>query len=272
MVKTWAPVFPGFYSTWYEFNIPEEEVVDLLFWHKSGPEQQLLGELVKRHYSDTVDEDYSEYYNDVAKAVCRYLSWKLEDILGIKMKVELQRIVSPEYYNFKNDSLDIQIDVDEDLLISKVREIIDKNLDEFKKYISDNYTSYDGFMSFYSNDVNDWLKSGYDAHEIGSLLEFVLRISEDDVSEDMYYSVSEEINKSNYLSVSNALAYVLEEPEVEEIFKEYERLGNQTKAYKEYMRDKGKKIDYDGLRKQYEKNTNELCDEIIKLMEEKWEK
>ena len=269
MIKPWAPIFPGFYSTWYEFDISEEEAVDLLFWHKSGLEQQLLGELVKRHYSDAVDEDYESYCNDVAEAVCRYLSWKLKDILGIEINVELQRIVSPQYYNFKNDSLNIKIDVDEDLLISKVREIIDKNLDEFKKYISDNYTSCDGFMSFYSNDVNDWLKDGYDQHEIGSLLEFVLRISEDDVSEDMYYSVYEEINKSSYLSVSNALARVLEEPEIEEIFKEYERLDNQTKAYKEYMREKGKKIDYDGLQKQYDKNTNELCDEIIKLMDEK---
>jgi hypothetical protein len=269
MIKTWAPIFPGLYATWYEFDVSEEEAVDSLFWHKSEPEQLLLGELVKRRYPDAVDEDYEGYCNDVAKAVCRYLSWKLKDILGIEMKVELQRIVSPQYYNFKNDSLDIQIDVDEDLLISKVREIIDKNLDEFKKYIKDNYTSCDGFMSFYSNDVNDWLKSSYNAHEIGSLLEFILRISEDDIAEDMYYSVSEEINKNNYLSVSDALANVLEEPEVKEIFKEYERLDNQTKAYKEYMREKGKKIDYDGLRKQYEKNTNELCSEIIKLMEGK---
>ena len=267
MIKTWAPIFPGFYATWYEFDISEEEVVDSLFWDKPEPEQQLLGELVKRHYPDTVDEDYEGYCNDVAKAVCRYLSWKLEIILGIEAKVKLQRIVSPEYYNFKNDSLDIEIDVDEDLLLSKVREIIDKNIDEFKKYIEDNYTSCDGFMSFYSNDVNDWLKSGYNAHEIGSLLEFVLRISEDDIEEDMYYNVSEKINKSSYLSVSDALSDVLEEPEVVEIFKEYERLDNQAKAYKDYMREKGKKIDYDGLRKQYEKNTSELCDEIIKLME-----
>jgi hypothetical protein len=67
--------------------------------------------------------------------------------------IEFKEIDSPREYNFTTDKLVGMISVDE------VREAMDKcksNSDIFQEVLDRYFRSYDGFISFYSNDINDW--------------------------------------------------------------------------------------------------------------------
>lgn len=56
------------------------------------------------------------------------------------------------------------------------------NMEEFKDFIEDRYTSCSGFISYYSSNHLDWLDEFAnlfeDEHKLGALLEFVCEIEE----------------------------------------------------------------------------------------------
>ena len=60
---------------------------------------------------------------------------------------------SPREYNFSTDTLDFEVEINKTKLLQTL-----KNLEtdqEFSKYLKDNFTSYDGFMSFTPNNYHD---------------------------------------------------------------------------------------------------------------------
>ena len=82
-----------------------------------------------------------------------------------------------------------------------IKTYIFNNYKNWDKYIKDNFTSYDGFFSYYSNDVNnkDWninniLNNKEDNHKLEYILDFIAineDINEYDIFEDneVYLSV-----------------------------------------------------------------------------------
>ena len=57
----------------------------------------------------------------------------------------------------------------------EIKTYINKNFDAFRKWIKDNHSSYDGFISFYSNNVYDWdLDGDLDHNELMSIFGFIL--------------------------------------------------------------------------------------------------
>ena len=59
--------------------------------------------------------------------------------------------------------------------MNKLIDLIKENNNETEKYFLDNYTSRDGFISFHSNDINDWTNIEYileeDKHRVGAIIE-----------------------------------------------------------------------------------------------------
>lgn len=70
-------------------------------------------------------------------------------------KMEFAGISSPKYYNFDTDRLMIEITYEDDALASYCFE---HNRNEFDIYLRQNFTSYDGFLSFVANNVSDFKK------------------------------------------------------------------------------------------------------------------
>lgn len=70
-------------------------------------------------------------------------------------KMEFAGISSPKYYNFETDRLMIEITYEDDALASYCFE---HNRNEFDIYLRDNFSSYDGFLSFVANNVSDFKK------------------------------------------------------------------------------------------------------------------
>ena len=86
----------------------------------------------------------------------------------------MQEVKSPKEYNFYNDSINVEIEVDLDAVLLKLIKLNS----EFSDYISGQYTSYDGFMSSHSSDSNDWIldikNNGDLSHKLGACLGFLL--------------------------------------------------------------------------------------------------
>lgn len=72
------------------------------------------------------------------------------------IELEYESVDSPQYYNYGNDRLFCKIELKEvKLLIEYVRE----NPTGFMRYLTDNFTSCEGFGSFYSNQFQDWVEA-----------------------------------------------------------------------------------------------------------------
>lgn len=169
LIKSFLPVFPGFYETLFA---PEEDSI------------------IEEPYNfDDYEFDYDGFRTEMAKACCDAIETELKP-LGIK--VIFEEIRSPRFYNFDTDSINVTYK-----LSAKTGKLLydylQKNIVAFTKYIKDHYTSRDGFNSFWSNDVKEWFDYEYTQeenklkHTFGAMLEFYFE-NEGYTTEDLYYA------------------------------------------------------------------------------------
>lgn len=167
--ETFAPLFPGFYGTGFEYDRESEDI-------------EYYNEENKTDLSyDDFEWDYSEYHNRVAKSFINRLESELRQFLPIK--IGFQRISSPKEYNFANDSIYIAVSLSLPRLIGLIK---DKK-EEAAQYFKDKYTSCSGFISFHSPNIENWLNKKYilekPEHRIGALLDCLcsIEIDRDDI-------------------------------------------------------------------------------------------
>jgi len=178
---TWCPVFSGFYNTIWE---PDDEYTIESLSESEGRE-------VER---DEIEFDYASYEKETVNKVTQYLQEKLKDYVG---KITLEKIVHLKQYNYGNDAIDICVDVD----VEKCSQFLKDFKDEWKEYLLNKYSSYDGFIPFYSNDPKDWEDWFRDekndsrfnrrdtAHRVGSVLNFIAEtLGVEEIN--MYYDCS----------------------------------------------------------------------------------
>jgi len=172
-IETWLPVFHGFYNTIFE---PDESE----FLRENECEW------------DDIVFDNEEYSKDVAESVCETLQTKLKEyVTGI----EMQAISSPKFYNFSNDAIHIEITLSKANL-KAIRKTIRDNWEKYTEHTLKRYTSRDGFMSFHSNDSDEWSRLtknfsdfSENTHHLGSVLEFICEL--EDVTNDTLYAECE---------------------------------------------------------------------------------
>ena len=140
----------------------------------------------------SIEFDYPQYYENVAKECCDFLSDNLAR-LGFVSKITKEAIVSPREYNFRNDSINIVVEMN-----LKNRKEIQKYIfahrKEFQAYLKERYTSCSWFIPSYSCWFEDWemgTGSFYSfknpEHYLGAVLQFVCE-QEDIDDESMYYA------------------------------------------------------------------------------------
>ena len=216
-VETWLPVFPGFYETGF---FDEDRYTDEVQYYKdeifeNNPEfnRDLLNEVADNidGWDGLIKWDNRGFEKDSAIAACKWVEDALNEIFKGKcvFKIIFQQVWSPREYNFRNDHIDCEIKY------SKVKPIVQylkDHIEAFKKYLEDQYTSCDGFISHYSNqaDKDGWLvHSEWDAHQFGAVLDFIIRNyyketwSEDQPEFDsMLYYVEEQICYGDYIDAT----------------------------------------------------------------------
>ncbi len=165
---TWLPLFDGFYGSWWDDDNQEEMVVEGI------NEQRKEKGLPLITWADC-EWDYTQYYAELSKKITFIVSEYLIKHNFI-VRCSFEKLSSPKEYNFRNDSIDVIF-----TLTPKNQLAIDNylvtNLEAFKNYIKDHYTSYSGFISSYSNDVGVWLNDDHLTHDhkLGAVLDFIIR-------------------------------------------------------------------------------------------------
>lgn len=177
--------FSGFYESIHSHEL--DYALENLFENDTGDINQQLFELAynKINWSD-VHKDYAKAYTEALATECNLESLKFTDL------------VSPKYYNFTTDRIFCSIDLSE---VEKIYNAIPK--EELESKIKDRFTSYDGFISYYSNDLEDWETdlSKWDHNQIGTLLECYI---------DLHFGDSlTSIQESELLDPVNELSYHL---------------------------------------------------------------
>lgn len=174
--ETFCPLFPGFYGSIFEYDNEENDIES--YNDENGTDLSY----------DDFTFDYSEYHNRIASAFVNRLESELNQFLPIK--IEFEKIVSPKEYNFTNDSINVSVKLNLKVLI----DLINDRKENARTYFKDKYTSCSGFISFHSNDIEDWLNPKYimerSEHRIGALLDCLCSIEIE--RDDIYYWVDSE--------------------------------------------------------------------------------
>lgn len=116
-----------------------------------------------REYDDDGQELEIEYnFEDLMKSIIQAYQEKEDDILYdldihfIKSIHFNGKYDSPKYYNYSNDSINFDIEIDRPKLLKKLKEL---DNDEFKTYLNEHFTDYDGFISFTPNNYPEIMDS-----------------------------------------------------------------------------------------------------------------
>jgi len=203
-VETWLPLFPGFYNTLYEMDTDRvlydyNEDDD---WHHE--ERKEKGYTLEQEIDyDDLEIENSNYENAVAKSFTELIEKELKKYVK---KITFQAVSSPREYNYYNDSINIEVEID----IEAIQKYFEDSMiqSQFLDSLKAIYTSRDGFISFHSNNVDIWLQDINNLpnidkieHKIGSILDFII-CNEIDMDElEIHEKVMEDISESEFCSL-----------------------------------------------------------------------
>lgn len=195
------PFFPGFYESDLmnsdtEYWAIKEELQYLQDdWGEEHPEYKTLTE-------DDLDFRYEDYKDDVAEDFLDEWKYYAPEIV---LSVEKPQIDSPRYYNYRNDELFADVVLREDWQ-EVMRTFMKENADWLKERIKDDWTSYDGFMSFMSNDFSEWDKHLFeelDERYISTMLAYMMYKRNKNIRDDLIMGVLEDIYAGSYVFITD---------------------------------------------------------------------
>ena len=196
-VSTYLPGFPGFYNSVLEFDyeLSQSDIMEG-FEDRFGSISDGIRGAIEDDVLDYID--YSAYRTDVAIGCLE----NFVDAHPFVVSGRFEGVASPKEYNFVNDSVDVELVIN----LKALQEFINNNADFVDAYLEDNFTSYDGFMSFYDNSEEAWREhtnnyTNFDSVEVASLLECYWEYENkgDDDSFAMFYYYGNEVGGTSYI-------------------------------------------------------------------------
>lgn len=169
------PFFSGFYETFAgEMCGLDEDELEYITEQMESDAPHWIDEGLHADFKQYVKEDdkpafieklwdsyYSAYdYKGARQAYCE--AYASEVCALLKIPYLGQEMTSPRYYNFETDKIHLKLAADTlQRWIERLQR--DKELQEsFAQVLKDNCTSYDGFISFHSNALEDYLELSLD--------------------------------------------------------------------------------------------------------------
>jgi hypothetical protein len=105
-------------------------------------------------YGEDWDFDHTAYVADLANYCAETIERACSfDFVKFKLKATATGSYSPREYNFATDNAELLIEFDD----RRVLDYVKRHLPEFRQYLKDTFTSYDGFMSYVPNDWAEFL-------------------------------------------------------------------------------------------------------------------
>lgn len=206
--------FGGFYESHYENSDTEYYAINE---EKDWYNEENPG--LNMEYDDFTF-DYQRRRDDIIKLFVSIWNNYAPDVVK---DVKFEHLWSPRFYNFNTDEIYADIKLAPNW-ISVFKQFMKDNHDKLKERIANDWTSYDGFMSFMSNNIDEWpdyLFNQMDERYIGSMITYMMLFdylennyrSNEKLYDVICYEVMEEIYDNEYISMTE---------EGEEKFKKYE--------------------------------------------------
>ena len=169
------------------------------------------------------DEDFTVDYKGYQNAVCEKYTevWEgwMQQYIHEDIKLDFLQVWQPRFYNYVNDACEVRISLTRQAKKAIMEKIINHR-DKIAGWIRGNHSNADGFLTFWSNDIDDWggwVLFNTNAYHQASYLAYML-----------YYIVKAELEAEGYTD---------ERPEIYA----YDKVHDQVSAYS-YIEDidKGK--------------------------------
>jgi len=169
-IKTYLPVFPGFYGTLFE-PYEENEIYNI-------NEERENKKLPPISFDDCIF-DYEGYHQKVSKECVGVIENEVKSIIKGSFGITFENLYSPREYNFTNDSINVAMEFD-NLFIKNLTAYLRENESKFEEYLKENYSSRDGFICLHSVLTGEWIgdlqtkDNSLLTHKLGAILDFVL--------------------------------------------------------------------------------------------------
>ena len=132
------------------------------------PDTEIYYECERTGQEEDVDFtfDDQEYRHDICENYTQVWELWLREFISDDIQLEFLEVVSPQYYTaWDTDRCRVKIQLTqaaEDAIIAK----IEQHRELLAQWIKDNHTSRDGFISYLSNDIDQWPSRLFDDNEI----------------------------------------------------------------------------------------------------------
>ena len=105
------------------------------------------------------DKDFTVDYKGYQKAVCEKYTdvWEewMQEYIHADIKLEFLQVWQPRFYNYVNDACEVRISLTHQAKKAIIEKAINHR-DKIAGWIRENHSNTEGFLSFLSNDIDDW--------------------------------------------------------------------------------------------------------------------
>ena len=164
--------FAGFYNSKYsgELDAVQERFVEYEVEKNPGLNPDIPNEALWK------SADYGKAFDYIARAYVAHFNDYIETEYELDLDLKFESMTSPREYNFQTDRIFCEISEEN---VRKLRSAVSDPA--LRHAIKDRFTSCDGFISSYDNDLDDWNPDPltWDHNELGTLLVALLDDDED---------------------------------------------------------------------------------------------
>lgn len=143
-----------------------------------------------------------KYYTDVAREYTEEIEQMYREYLGVDIKLRFTELSSPTFYNYSTDKIYCELYCEDGEKFEKrIIELVRENYYELAEYVRENHSSYDGFISFMSNNIDDWMHEFmWDELQLGCLLHYLLDYfyRKNFHNEDFEYEIRDSLSSNGY--------------------------------------------------------------------------
>lgn len=208
--------FEGFYDSKYSGEIDHIEEREAENFADERQEEEGIPSELRLEASDFSEilfdvTSYADCYREASKAYVDALDRVASEYLGLPLGLKWESMDSPREYNFTTDRVYAHISV-ETVTALFARSAMEGHK-RLRATIKERFTSYDGFISGYRNDLATWLDKAvtdWDHNELGTLLIAMLEGFEEQEGDRLDWAVYNQVADCDglYNEWSNAVDWV----------------------------------------------------------------
>lgn len=148
-------------------------MLDYFVYH--GTYETLIGE----YLGCVAPNERKDAETDIANAALDIIAGALWYVFPHEVRDDFEftyvNTYHPRYYNFETDAINFDFSYS-NALKDWMFEYAEENKEQFDKFLHENFTSRDGFISFTSNNWNDWFEGWNESHwrSVSVLLWFII--------------------------------------------------------------------------------------------------